>query len=332
MATVGLTLGSMIGTTSIDLKSFSSLIGLSAMYQRVIWYTNSLVRNIQDMLDVSNKYKISKEKTYEIMDVYFKEQKRQFRKPIKVDSIEINNYYYEYYSKDNGRDIRRSLKAPHIKIDTGETILLSGESGSGKSTFIKSLLGQTETDIAIDCITINQNVKYNKIPNAVLYDPEDSMGSRTLFEEITFNQVNEELSVADREKIERIISGLGLTDSIMSKISASSLTEATKCMYADRFSEGERRRLMLARLLHHMDDKVDVICLDEPTANLDRDTAKEVMRFVKAYCNEDRKRILIVASHDLETMTDDGMHDKWYHIDESNTINEFSAESGMVSG
>ena len=311
---------SMMGIKVMNLETFTMLVALFTLYARVIEKTNVQVKDIQDILDVKTQHRISKELFKIIIEVYIKEKKRKINNKLKIHNIEIDNYEYIYYAEENKELFQYYIKATHMDISIGETILLSGESGSGKSTFIRSLVGDTDSDLTSRCVKINHKGKYNKIINAILYDPETKMGSKTIYKEIIFKDEN--IEIEESEKLVRILSGLVLSDSIIDKTKNNDIIESIKLLHFDKFSIGQQQRLILARLLYNLDDNIDIIFLDEPTANLDKHTAKSVMTFIKQFCNESRKRALIIASHDLDTMVKEKIYDRWYNIDSHHTILE----------
>jgi len=311
---------SMMGINTMNLETFTMLIALFTLYARVIEKTNIQVRDIQDILDAKTQHKISEELFDKIVKVYTEEISRKVNNKLKIHDIEIDNYEYIYYSEENKELFQYYIRATHMDIVIGETILLSGESGSGKSTFIRSLVGDTDSDLTSKCLKINHKGKYNKIINAILYDPETRMGSKTIYKEIILKDENSETE--ESEKLIRILSGLQLSESILDKTKSKDIIGSLKLLHFDKFSIGQQQRLVLARLLYNLDNKIDIIFLDEPTANLDQHTAKFVMNFIKQFCNEDRQRAIIIASHDLDTMVKEKIYDRWYNINTSHTIEE----------
>ena len=70
----------------------------------------------------------------------------------------------------------------------------------------------------------------------------------------------------------------------------------------DSLSHGQQQRMILAKILYHLNSKVDVLVLDEVTSGLDNTSdkdvnAQEILEFVVRYANRDKKRIVIIATH-----------------------------------
>ena len=66
--------------------------------------------------------------------------------------------------------------------------------------------------------------------------------------------------------------------------------------FPSQLSGGEKQRVAMARALIN---KPDLIFLDEPTGNLDKDTSKEVINYLNQLTDEFKSSI-IVATHDPE--------------------------------
>lgn len=60
-------------------------------------------------------------------------------------------------------------------------------------------------------------------------------------------------------------------------------------------SLGQRQRLLLARAMY---SNCPVLVLDEPTANLDEETAHQVMKTLLAHCREHQKTLITVTHSD----------------------------------
>ena len=56
----------------------------------------------------------------------------------------------------------------------------------------------------------------------------------------------------------------------------------------------------------------DLVCIDEPIGSLDSYNAKKVVDFIKEYCNRDKKRFVLICTHQYELIKE--MIDKSYEI------------------
>ena len=74
--------------------------------------------------------------------------------------------------------------------------------------------------------------------------------------------------------------------------------------FEQALSNGQKQRLILAKILYWLDEDIDVLVLDECTSGLDDRSeddsaadAEKILEYVVRYANQDRKRIIIIATH-----------------------------------
>ncbi|WP_028583922.1 ABC-F family ATP-binding cassette domain-containing protein [Desulfogranum mediterraneum] len=218
--------------------------------------------------------------------------------------LSINDLDLQYGSKHIFRDLA-------VQVHTGDRIGLVGVNGTGKSTLLKIMCGEQETDPGIVSRASWFSVAY--LPQEVTLD----LGSRTLYEEAEtafddvlslqeeLSRLNEELALLDpgdgkieellsrqgelqhglegcdvfriRPQIERILTGLGFSTEDFERPAA-------------KFSGGWIMRLLLAKLLLR---RPSLLLLDEPTNHLDLDSLTWLENFLLQY-----QGALIIISHD----------------------------------
>ncbi len=173
-----------------------------------------------------------------------------------------------------------------LDIKKGEFVFVIGSSGSGKSTFMKMLLKEvepTEGKIIIDGININ-NIKRKEIPYlrrkmGVVFQDFRLLPSKTVFENVAFAlQVTEAPPKAIRRNVPAILAMVGLTHKAK--------------VYPNELSGGEQQRVALARAIIN---KPPILLADEPTGNLDPETAWEIMELLKEI--NARGTTVVIATH-----------------------------------
>lgn len=173
-----------------------------------------------------------------------------------------------------------------LNIKKGEFVFVIGSSGSGKSTFMKMLLKEvepTEGKIIIDGININ-NIKRKEVPflrrkMGVVFQDFRLLPSKTVFENIAFAlQVTEAPPKAIRRNVPAILAMVGLTHKAK--------------VYPNELSGGEQQRVALARAIIN---KPPILLADEPTGNLDPETAWEIMELLKEI--NARGTTVVIATH-----------------------------------
>ena len=163
----------------------------------------------------------------------------------------------------------KALSNINIKINKGEFVFLVGSSGAGKSTLIKLLLKEenpSEGKIILKDKDIT-NVRNRRIPYirreiGVVFQDFRLLPNKTVYENVAFAM---EIVGENQKKIRRRVPMiLGMVN--LSRKSSS---------YPDQLSGGERQRVSIARAIVN---NPPVLIADEPTGNLDPDTAWEIMR------------------------------------------------------
>ncbi|MDD2516490.1 MAG: ATP-binding cassette domain-containing protein [Candidatus Gracilibacteria bacterium] len=185
----------------------------------------------------------------------------------------------------NNRDV---LKDIDFNIKKGEFIFFIGDSGSGKTSLIKTIIGDLAPKRGNIIDDNGQNVyEYSKKNlNAyrrnvgVIFQDYKLLKSKTVRENVAFAM---EVSGFDDNKIiqrvPEVLSQVGLI--------------TKKEVFIQTLSGGEAQRVAIARALIH---DPDIIIGDEPTGNLDPKMAEEIMNILLEL-NKNGKTI-IIATHD----------------------------------
>ena len=155
-----------------------------------------------------------------------------------------------------------------VDIKKGDFVFLVGPSGAGKSTFIKLILKEIEADkgsIFVDGKDITQ-LSNREIPElrrkvGTVFQDFRLLPKKTVFENVAFAmEVLHKSKKQIRKQVPQILSLVGITD------------KAHK--YPEELSAGEQQRVAIARAIIN---NPMVLIADEPTGNLDPDTAAEIM-------------------------------------------------------
>ena len=176
--------------------------------------------------------------------------------------IDIKNCYKVY---KNGVTAIANLT---LSIDKGEFVFVIGASGSGKSTLIKMLYREEKPDkgsIFIGGINVarlkNRKVYILRRKLGVVFQDFKLLPKLTVFENVAFAmEVLHKSKKQIRKQVPQILSLVGITD------------KAHK--YPEELSAGEQQRVAIARAIIN---NPMVLIADEPTGNLDPDTAAEIM-------------------------------------------------------
>ena len=163
---------------------------------------------------------------------------------------------------------RPALNEISLTIDKGEFVFLIGPSGSGKSTFLELMIRETNLtygDIHIDEFHVNKlkGRHINKLRQKIGYVFQDFrlLQQKTVYDNVAFAL---EVIGTRKDKIARIVPNtLELVD-----------LAGKENRYPHELSGGEQQRVAIARAFVN---RPLVLLADEPTGNLDPETADGIM-------------------------------------------------------
>ena len=163
---------------------------------------------------------------------------------------------------------RPALNEISLTIDKGDFVFLIGPSGSGKSTFLELMIRETNVtygDIHIDDFHVNKlkGRQINKLRQKIGYVFQDFrlLQQKTVYDNVAFAR---EVIGTRKDKIARIVPNtLELVD-----------LAGKENRYPHELSGGEQQRVAIARAFVN---RPLVLLADEPTGNLDPETADGIM-------------------------------------------------------
>lgn len=163
----------------------------------------------------------------------------------------------------------KALSNINLEIKKGEFVFLVGSSGAGKSTLIKLLLKEEEVtsgrlylkDLDITKVP-NRRVPFIRRNIGVVFQDFRLLPNKTVYENVAFAM--EIVGAHPKEIRRRVPMVLSMVD--LSRKASS---------YPDQLSGGEQQRVSIARSIVN---NPPVLIADEPTGNLDPETAWEIMK------------------------------------------------------
>lgn len=180
-----------------------------------------------------------------------------------------------------------ALDKVNIDINKGEFVFIVGQSGAGKSTFIK-LLMREELPTSGDILVNGKNVvkmKPNEVPYlrrglGVIFQDYRLLHDKTVFENVAFAmQVIEAPRKLMQRSVNTVLDIVGLSGKYKN--------------FPDELSGGEQQRVAIARAI--VNDPALVIA-DEPTGNLDPETSWDIMDIFKRI--NASGTTIVMATHD----------------------------------
>lgn len=190
----------------------------------------------------------------------------------------------------NGDEETRVLNGIDLTLDKGELVALLGTSGSGKSTLL-SIIGLllrptagslTLSGERIDDFSERQRAQFRNRRLGFVFQFHHLLPDFSALENVAFpaaapaGGISREMRARARDLLTRV----GLEDRID--------------FPATRLSGGQKQRVAIARALMN---RPDLIIADEPTGNLDRESAERVLALMREVNREDGATFLI-CTHD----------------------------------
>lgn len=185
----------------------------------------------------------------------------------------------------------RAVDDIDFTIEPGDFVMIEGESGSGKTTFLNLLTGLTDPTsgaVIIDGRSLKEtgDKEISKIRNQkIKYIPqgESLLSALTVRENILFPFTIGGLERPSEERLLEVSNKLGITELLDE--------------YPSELSGGEMRRATIARAVIN---RPSLIIADEPTGSLDSANTFKVMEIFRDIASEGTA--VIVVTHQKETL------------------------------
>lgn len=210
---------------------------------------------LQTKIDRLKQMAVARPKEQKKLNVGFDEERKSSKKVITAEGLTITT-----------PDGRKILDDIDLDICAGERIAFIGSNGSGKSTFVKSVLGEQDLPVKGN-VEVGPSVKIGYLPQIINLPNGEQQLLEYFRGEVGVNE----------QKARQILAGF--------QFYQEDVTKRVK-----NLSGGERMRVKLAELLQQ---KINTLIFDEPTNHIDIPT-KEVLEDAI----EDFDGTLIFVSHD----------------------------------
>lgn len=193
---------------------------------------------------------------------------------------------FENVSKSFGSIV--SLKDVNFEVKDGEFVFLTGPSGAGKTTILRMILRDVFPDtgkVFFDNVDITE-IRQREVPAlrqqmGIVFQDFKVLPERTVYENVEVALAVSGVAPEDwKVRVDHVLKLVGL-----SKRSR---------LFPSQLSGGELQRVSLARALV-VNPKV--ILADEPTGNLDWETAKGIMELLEKI-NKEGKTIIMATHHE----------------------------------
>ena len=178
----------------------------------------------------------------------------------------------------------------NFHVDEGEFIYIIGKVGSGKSSLLKTMYVELDIDEGEEAMVLGRNmlkIRRREIPAlrkemGIIFQDFQLLHDRTVWKNLQFvlKATGWKDKAAREERIMEVLEAVGMSD---------------KCdKMPHELSGGEQQRIAIARaILNHP----RIIIADEPTGNLDPETARKIVRLLKTICQ--RGTAVVMSTHNM---------------------------------
>ena len=190
------------------------------------------------------------------------------------------------------RQLLRAVDGVSFDIARGQTLALVGESGCGKSTVARLLVGLYETtrggfefdgQDAHAAFKTPQGRQLRRRIQMIFQDPYASLNPRWIVQDIIAEPLREHSIETDPEALSARVDDL---------LRSVGLSPQDRVKYPHQFSGGQRQRIALARALY---GAPFLVVLDEPNSNLDAEGEAALTRAIRGV--RERGGIVVVIAH-----------------------------------
>ena len=200
--------------------------------------------------------------------------------------VELKHISKSFYLKDKRKV--EVLKDVSVLFPSSSLSFILGKSGSGKTTLLDivgCLLTPDQGEVYINDHKIDYSSNkslFNARSNLISFVFQDY----NLLEDFTIEDNLQIAGLSSQEEVDSLLKKVGLFEK--------------KGTEVRMLSGGEKQRLAIARALGR---NTELILLDEPTGNLDKENSKAVMELLKELCKE---KTVIVVTHDEDLVKEYG--------------------------
>lgn len=196
----------------------------------------------------------------------------------------VFNNVTKYYKSNVG------LEKVSVRIKKGDFVFLVGPSGAGKSTFIKLILKEIDADSGSILVRGNDvtQLSNRQVPKlrrniGIVFQDFRLLPKKTVYENVAFAmEIIHQPKKLIEKHVPQVLSMVGIAE------------KANK--YPDELSAGEQQRVAIARAIVN---RPRILIADEPTGNLDPDTAWEIMQLLDQINKRGTTILMVTHAKDI---------------------------------
>lgn len=215
-----------------------------------------------------------------------------------MEMIQTDKLVHEYIRRNEEGEVEsisRAVDGVTLEVNKGDFVAILGHNGSGKSTLAKhinGLLEPTEGTVWVNGLDTKKEENIWKVRQSagmVFQNPDNQIIASIVEEDVGFGPEN--IGVPTEEiwkRVEESLKAVGMLE--------------YRAHSPNKLSGGQKQRVAIAGI---MAMKPDCIVLDEPTAMLDPNGRKEVIRTVRELNKREKVTVLLITHYMEEVIRAD---------------------------
>mgnify|MGYP001261250079 FL=1 len=232
---------------------------------------------------------------------FIKISKMQSKEAIKFNNLEFKDVSFDYNNK------KEIFRKKNIIIEKNSTNLITGISGSGKTTFIDLVMGFHKPNKGKILINKNDIFSFiNSFQSIISYVPQNIF--------LIDNTIEKNIALGIEDKfIDKNLLYESIKLSNLNDLIANN-DNGLKMMIGEngnKLSGGQKQRIGIARAIYR---KSSILIMDEPTSSLDFENSKNIFDTI---CKLKSKMTIIVISHEINF---ENLFENVYKISNKNLI------------
>ena len=285
------------GINNLSLVILTDIIAVSTVYSNILDKIATILSDIEKITNTIREADRIKPDVDNIMAVFDFENSIKIANPERIDKIQLEPFEFSYPGTMSVYKLRNT-KA--FELIPGNSYLVFGHTGCGKSTFMHLLIGKIR--MALSPISYGSNKDHKAYLSSIMHESNGRLGANPVLQEILFTS---DVSDFNKEQLIEILHGTRIYDDIMRNLGLTinndeKVLEYLNSTTIEQYSSGQKQRLAIVKVLYNLNKRHQIVVFDEATNALDDSTAVSVLKFMADYCQIDMKRIVLFVSHQVE--------------------------------
>ena len=220
---------------------------------------------------------INERKNLGLRNVFFEKLNTKSKKEPNKEGLEIHKLAYKF------KDGNGKLDVENLFFPLGSIVGVVGKNGSGKSSFIRSLMGLEKRDSTEISFRGKRLTKKDRIKKS--YMVMQDVNYQLFTESVTNETILGKSGKFSESDVDEILKSLNIYD--------------LKEKHPMALSGGQKQRVAVASALV---SGAEIICFDEPTSGMDYENMLRISKLIKSCSNENN--IIFIISHDNEFLNE----------------------------